>query len=215
MSNFNAKEGQDRWVLKTFKDKRNGFFVDVGAHNGISDSNTYVLEKDYDWDGICVEANPLVRSFQELEKNRNCTCVNVAISDKDGEVEFVARGRRSQLSGIYDENSDPQIKEQVDKGHSTIKIPSLSLLSLLEKYNAPKEIDYLSLDTEGSEWTILNSFDFSKYNIKTITVEHNYFEDGSWCSKNGYDMVNIRSLLLRNGYKYIKTVVADDWYIKE
>jgi hypothetical protein len=77
---------------------------------------------------------------------------------------------------------------------------------MLKKYNAPKQIDYLSIDTEGSEFEILNSFNFDLYDIKIITCEHNYTPMRK----------KIYSLLTKNGYdrKYSEYSQFDDWYVK-
>jgi len=58
---------QDLWVLDTLKHKRNGIFVDVGAFDGINLSNTYLLEKEHGWNGICIEANS--ESFKKLKSS--------------------------------------------------------------------------------------------------------------------------------------------------
>ncbi len=81
------------------------------------------------------------------------------------------------------------------------------MYDLLEKYNAPNQIDYLSIDTEGSEFDILNSFDFNwKYKILMITVEHNFT-----LKRN-----EIFELLSRYGYKRVYEDVSmfDDWYVR-
>ena len=87
------------------------------------------------------------------------------------------------------------------------EVNTISLYDLLEKYNAPNQIDYLSIDTEGSEFDILNSFDFNgKYKILVITVEHNFTPKRN----------EIFELLSRYGYKrvYEEVSMFDDWYIK-
>jgi hypothetical protein len=80
------------------------------------------------------------------------------------------------------------------------------LIDLLRKYNAPKHIDYLSIDTEGSEYDILSEFDFNEYSFGIITVEHNYTSQRD----------KIFNLLLQNGYKrkHEKHSLFDDWYTR-
>jgi len=55
---YYSQLGQDKWVLEKLDYKENGFFIEIGAYDGITLSNTYSLEKDFGWDGICVECNP-------------------------------------------------------------------------------------------------------------------------------------------------------------
>jgi len=69
MNSF-SQLGQDLWVLNKLNHKQNGFFIEIGAHNGIDLSNTYLMETEYSWKGICVECNKNI--IQELKKNRNC-----------------------------------------------------------------------------------------------------------------------------------------------
>lgn len=210
--NYKAKEGQDRWVLDILKNKTNGYFVDIGAHNGYNDSNSYVLEKDFGWKGICVE--PHHWAALDLQKNRNCNIEVACISDIDGEVDFVQRGKYQQVSGMYHPDVDDHVIDQVDlHSHPLVKKPSLTLLSLLEKYNAPNIIDYLSIDAEGAELLILKNFDFQKYNFLTVTLEHNYTESNKLKEKNGIRRKEIQALLVQNGYVLSKSVSADDWYV--
>ena len=84
-------------------------------------------------------------------------------------------------------------------------VPSITLLDVLNYYNAPNNIDYLSLDIEGSEYDVLSSFDFETYNIKILTIEHNY-------SPNREKIFN----LLQDKYIRVLTEVSgkEDWYIK-
>jgi hypothetical protein len=85
-------------------------------------------------------------------------------------------------------------------------VETLSLDDLLSQHNAPRDIGYLSLDTEGSELDILKAFDFDAYKIHVITVEHNHKPD----LRSG-----IHSLLSQNGYKRVFAEVSDfdDWYV--
>lgn len=85
-------------------------------------------------------------------------------------------------------------------------VEAITLNELLEKHGAPREIDYLSIDTEGSELTILSNFDFNKYNIHLITIEHNFTDARD----------KIHDLLSIHGYKrfFAKFSKFDDWYVK-
>jgi FkbM family methyltransferase len=210
---YYGKFGEDLFVLNELNYKKNGFFIDIGAHNGISNSNTYLLEKEYAWNGICVEANPLERSFQALKKNRTCICENLAIFDYDGIIQFQARGRHPELSGVIFNESSEEIKIKNNNGHPITNIRCVTLLNLLNKNKCPKIIDFMSLDTEGSEFIILKNFDFNLYCFKVIIVEHNVGsprENYTIC-KNKKD--NIYNLLIRNGYILKHTNMYDDYYV--
>jgi hypothetical protein len=88
----------------------------------------------------------------------------------------------------------------------TYHVPSISLEDLLLSNNAPYHIDYLSIDTESSEYEILNAFDFSKYHNEVITCEHNFTKSRK----------KIYNLLVNNGYKRVYEGISqfDDWYVK-
>ena len=210
---FTAKEGQDKWALKMLDNKKKGYFVDIGATGGINNNNTYALEKEFEWEGICVEPNPLFRAFPSLIKNRKCICENVCIFSSNGIVDFIARGRHVELSGIHDNFSSTYIQHAIKKGHPTIKVPSITLLDLLQKNNAPKIIDYLSIDTEGSEWEILKGFDFDQHIFLTITIEHNYAKQTDWDNKEKIKRDKIRKLLTSKGYILYKEGSVEDWFI--
>ena len=197
----NSQLGQDLEVLKHYNNKNNGFFVEIGASDGINLSNTFLLETKYNWKGICVE--PLPEQYNKLYKNRpNSYCCNLAVYNQSNlTVLFDIANNFDMFSGIS-KDIDCH-KESVDKNKTQINIETISLNDLLDKYNAPAFIDYLSLDTEGSEFEILKSLDFNKYKFGLIDVEHNYVEP-----RRTY----IRKLLLANDYEYIRENKFDDCY---
>jgi FkbM family methyltransferase len=97
--NYHSQLGQDKFVDDFFNQQENLVFLDIGAHDGITLSNTYFLEKERNWKGICVEPQP--KEFLKLTENRTCVCVNVAVSDFEGETEFTCvDGYANMLSGI-------------------------------------------------------------------------------------------------------------------
>ena len=101
--------GQDRWVFgEVFDGMRGGYFLDLGAHDGLTHSNTYKLERNYAWRGICVEANPF--TFAQLKGNRKCQCVHVALSDHDEVVCFRCAG---EFGGVLASNAAPAVEDCV------------------------------------------------------------------------------------------------------
>ena len=206
IANFDSSKSQflqDLFVLNSLDFKRDGYFVEFGATNGIDLSNSYILEKKYNWSGILAE--PSRNWHKELKLNRTSSINTDCVWSISGEIlPFLEAniGEYSTLSKTA--NYDKHINKR--KNAKKYKVNTISLNDLLLNYNAPKEIDYLSIDTEGSEYEILKNFDFSNYNIKVVTCEHNY----------GENREKIFSLMRKNGYKRIYEAISycDDWYIK-
>ncbi len=201
MSKSYSQLKQDLNTLSFYKNKTNGFFIEMGASNGIELSNTYLLEKDYNWRGICVE--PIPSRFEELCKNRpNSQCCNNAVyNESNKEVKFDIANNYDLLSGIS--NYIVCHKQSIDINKTQIMVKTITFNDLLEKYNSPLFIDYLSLDTEGTELEILKSVDLKKYIFGLIDVEHNYKEPRR---------TQIRKLLTENGYIYLGANKWDDSY---
>jgi FkbM family methyltransferase len=198
-----AQLNQDIVVLLATNFKRNGFFVEFGATNGIDLSNTYLLEKSYSWSGILAE--PAVVWHKDLCRNRDASLEFSCVWRTSNDVVTLSTTESAEFSTISEfVEKDTHYKKRRD--HSTSEVTTISLSDLLRKHEAPFQIDYLSIDTEGSEFEILSNFDFSKYDISIITCEHNYTEDRK----------KIFSLLTDNGYirKFLGLSKWDDWYFK-
>ena len=198
---FCSQFGQDLFVLNELNFKKNGFFVEFGATNGINGSNTYLLENKFNWRGILAE--PAKIFYDELNKNRKCFIeTNLVWKNSKSRLLFHEdfAGGLSTIKKFIDHDT------QIRKRNKEYILETISLNDLLVKYNAPKIIDYLSIDTEGSEFDILNNFDFNKYKFRIITCEHNFTPN-----KN-----KIHKLLTKNGYvKKHSSLVSfvDDWYV--
>ena len=192
---------QDINVIKFYKEKQNGYFIEIGASDGINLSNTYLLEARYNWKGICVE--PIPKNYNELLRNRpNSICSNHAIySISNLILDFDISNNYELLSGIS--SYIDTHKETVDANKTTINVKTLSLNDLLDNNHAPLFIEYLSLDTEGSEYEILKTFNFDKYIFGLIDVEHNFIEPRR---------THIKDLLISNSYIYIGENKWDDMY---
>jgi FkbM family methyltransferase len=199
---------QDLFVLFITKMKRDGFFVEFGACDGVELSNTLTLEKDFNWKGILVE--PSISWHDELFKNRSCHIDKRAVwIESNNELDFVEVEGFKTLSGIDTDlfkSNYTELREDVN--NKRFKVKTITLKDLLIEYNAPKQIDYLSIDTEGTEFDIISNFDFNKYDIKIITVEH-YFNDEE--SNKIYDY------LKHFNYERVLTELSgqDDWYVKK
>lgn len=165
----------DRWIVEyIFPGKRGGYFLEVGAANGKEASSCYVLEKEFEWTGICVEPND--GFFKQLVINRpNSICEPVCLSNKPGTVVFIEGSDDTvspYLSGI--KSNLEQVKYQghvvVQKGKEVEK-QAVTLEMLLKKYQAPKVIDYAAFDIEGSELDVLEVFPFDDYQFLALSLE--------------------------------------------
>ena len=195
---------QDLLVVFLLRGKRNGFFVEFGATDGVGLSNTVVLERDFQWNGILAE--PARCWHAALKTNRRSTIdLRCVWSESGRQLEFKETELRelSTLNDLVDRDFN---REGRTKG-TTYPVETVSLTDLLSQHNCPKDIDYLSIDTEGSELPILAQFDFSKYDIKVITIEHNFCEP---------DRQQIHQLLTSKGLTRLFEGFSkfDDWYVK-
>lgn len=199
----NAQLKQDLFVLMETNFKKEGFFVEFGATDGVSLSNTFLLEKEFAWKGILAEPGKIWH--ESLNENRNCFIETDCVWSTSGERLIFKEVPLASLSTVegFGENDNHTKSRSTGK---TYEVDSISLNDLLKRYNAPLEIDYLSVDTEGTEYLILDHFNFNKYKIKIITVEHNYTPIRE----------KIYGLLSEKGYKRIHEEFSqfDDWYIQ-
>jgi FkbM family methyltransferase len=153
-----------------------GYFVDIGAHDGVTGSATKYFE-DLGWEGVCVE--PLPKVFQQLVNNRKCVLKNVAISDKTGYADFLEiEGYSEMLSGLtetYDPRHVERIKRELEHYGGVQQLIRVQTAKF-EDVVSQSRIDFLSLDTEGSEMQILNTIDFDKFDIRVVSVENNFMD---------------------------------------
>jgi hypothetical protein len=205
---INSQNYQDVYALYANNFKRNGYFVDFGATNGKTLSNSLLLEETFGWKGILAEPNEAWH--KDLEKNRpNAIIDKRCVYSKSGDIVEFLNTNAADLSTIKgfgndDEHKDKRITDNVSQ------IETVSLVDLLIQHNAPKEIDYLSIDTEGSELDILTAFfnDSRGYVFNSITVEHNYVQD---------TRQKLSLLLTQNGYRNQFSTLSrcDDFYVRK
>jgi FkbM family methyltransferase len=195
---------QDLWVLWETAGARNGFFVEFGATNGVSISNTCLLEKSYGWQGILAE--PFSVWHRELAANRSARIDHRCVWKESGQqLEFLATAASPEYAGLaMRASADLYGPARSNSGQTTL-VNTVSLNDLLREHGAPAHIDFLSIDTEGSEFDILEAFDFSNFRVDLIAVEHAYDR-----KRRGA----LQGLLERNGFvrRFERLSQWDDWY---
>ena len=196
---------QDIWVLFELDQKRNGFFVEFGAASGVSLSNTWMLEKHFGWTGILAEPNP--EFHESLKANRSCQISFDCVYKTTGDTVSFRCMDIGEFSGVSPVGADGAIEaEGRNAKFSVIRVPTVTLRDLLHRHGAPKVIDYMSIDTEGSEFDILSGFDFDEWDVRVISVEHNMKPQRE----------ALFDLLSRHGYtrKFTALSQFDDWYVR-
>lgn len=198
---WRSQLGQDKWVYESLDSKRGGYFVDVGAADGVALSNTFTLEQDFGWSGICIE--PHDEYFAALVAARRCRCVHALVLDTVRSVEFQEAGFLSGLPETFNDQTKRRLKiEGVADGRVVTK-QARTLGEILDAEKAPSVIDFLSLDTEGAEPAILSTMPFDRYCFRRICVEHNGFLE---------PRDKLRRILNGRGYSLVTTVGGQDDY---
>lgn len=200
---------QDKYLNEfIFKGKKNGFFIEIGAADGIDLSNSYFFEKNLGWNGICVEPVPV--AFTALRSNRSCNCLNAAIFDYTGTVDFcwiealrVLPGYDENRSLLHMANISGILSEFVPEGlermeyylqpfewrKNIIQVNAYSFNDMMDLFGVTK-VDFVTIDTEGGEEKITRAIDFDKYTIDVFYIECNFGDDISdFMNSKGYVLV--------------------------
>ena len=192
---------QDEWALRSTNFKQKGYFVEIGGHDGVANSNTINLERYFDWNGIVVEANP--RWYKKVCQNRSCIAANYAIFSQPGEeLEFVDAGAVGGLISHLQNDIHADLRQKQISSGSVIKVPAIRGDEILARYGAPEYIEYMSVDTEGSELEVLKSIDFNRWKVTLLTVEHGGQEN---------KREEIWEYMQAYGYQRVR-VWFEDWY---
>ncbi len=195
---YHSESRQDEWLHKNvFGNRRGGFFVEMGAYDGVFASNTCFFERMLGWKGICVE--PLTYIFGKLCKNRTCLCVHGCVGVTSGEKTLVLAGCMSGLLSAM----DPRHVQRIGGTQSRYKIRVRSYtFNELMRMNKVREIDYFSLDIEGGEFELLETIDWNRMKINVISVESNYPDL----------RVKIMAFMKSKGYVWMAQCGVDDLF---
>ncbi|MBK8726813.1 MAG: FkbM family methyltransferase [Holophagaceae bacterium] len=193
---YHSQIGQDQFLYeKFFQGRTGGIFIEIGAFDGVTYSNTCFFERHLGWTGLCIE--PLPSAFDALQKNRTARCYNCCVSDFEGVADFLdvdVLHESKMFSGLlenYDLRQVERIRSHV-QSQRILQVQVRTLNGLLEE-NGLAHVDYCSIDTEGSELKILGSLDFSRFTFDYFSIENNYSD--ARCQRlmdaNGFELIHV------------------------
>lgn len=177
---FYSQDKQDEYLeTHIFKGYKNGFFMDIGSHDGKSLNNTLYFEENNNWTGVNVE--PMKKAYNDLLVNRpNCININCAVYNNDGNTEFICNtGYTQMLSGIKDTFDKRHMirlqRENARYGSTTdiLEVETKKIETICDTHEI-SHINYLSIDVEGAEFEVIKSINFDKLYIDVIGFENNY-----------------------------------------
>ncbi|GAB4528178.1 MAG: hypothetical protein Tsb0019_30140 [Roseibium sp.] len=199
---YYSQSGQDKFVNdEILKGREGGVFLELGGFDGITGSNSLFFERDLGWTGLLIEPSPT--RFAQAASVRQCTCLNLAVGAPAPEAEFLdIRSGYVQSSGLLG-SMDPdivrRIREHPDHEEHIARIPVRSIRDILEDAGIDR-IDYVSLDVEGGEMAVLETFPF-----ETVAVE-------VWSIENLADSAEIPGFMAGKGYEVVEFIGLDEIY---
>lgn len=205
-----SQHGEDTALAEYFGRRRDGFFVEVGALDGVTLSNTYYFERELGWRGILVEANPVEAERCAAARPRSVV-VQAAVVDPEGAREGTTFQVVEGEAGLSSLQLRPRYRELVARlaqarGHPlnvmTIEVPTTTLDAILAQH-APPEIDFMTIDIEGHEGSALRGLSLGqRWRPRVLLVE----------STTVWPEFSVLSMMIRGGYAYRRTIVINDWY---
>ena len=201
---FTGLNGLDRQLLKHLP-QRPGFYVELGANDGVSQSNTYKLQYSFGWHGLLIEPSPI--QYAQCVENRNfgvapsivcAACVPFEYLDEFVPIEY--SNLMSIALGL--EVPDEQVMAHAELGASFLPskhhrhrfgAQARTLTAILAEVNAPSIIDLISLDVEGNELAVLRGLDFQRYSPRAILVEVRSRPIADYLNERGYSSHTILS----------------------
>uniref|UniRef100_A0A2P2IA64 Protein Star-like n=1 Tax=Hirondellea gigas TaxID=1518452 RepID=A0A2P2IA64_9CRUS len=197
-----SQHAQDRLAAEIFKNQKGLYFVEVGALDGETMSNTLYLERELGWKGLLIEPTPAIFD-RMIAKNRKTVGLNACLSPNKTAMELPFR--QVTLDAKY--NGLVMEGENVTRSNvssTTILVPCYPFYNILEAVGNPI-VDFLSLDIEGAELEVLKTIPWDKVKIRLICVEVIH-------TQGGEDAV--KSFLKEKGYTFLLTKKFDSYFYK-
>lgn len=204
---YYALNAIDKKMLK-YIDYNNGYYIECGANDGLRQSNTFFYEKSKKWKGVLIEPSYKFKQLTTNRSKKNFFFKNCCVSFKNHNNLI-----RMYYSNLMTTINDKKINnKRIDFGYKKIAKNFLSsdekehyffvkgrtLNSILNEINAPSIVDFFSLDTEGTEYEVLNGIDFSKYNFKYLLIETRFF-------------IKVKNFLEKRNYNYLEKLSFHDY----
>lgn len=208
---FYSQNGEDYLLWSFFNMERNGFYVDIGAFDGIHFSNTYTFEQ-IGWRGICVEPNPEIFAICRANRPRSVCLQKACTGDpQQKKIKFYAEEMGLLSTTIIDKEILKDIEQRYRKrglefpGMMETEVAACTFNEIMEQYGpGDKKIDFVSIDSEGNELSILQSIDFTTYDIRVVIAE--------------FDKVDVQKMirLLREkgDYRYVRQTKHNAVFVK-
>jgi FkbM family methyltransferase len=216
----------NRWF---FQNRGPGFFVDVGAFDGLLGSNTSYFEKHLDWKGVAFEPNP--SAFEVLRVTRSCRLIHGCAYHRDGQIPFLALSEREHRKGARSRAPGSLLQLMLDSSHGgamlsgmpehmgqlhrvewatkamrlnriRASVPCHRIDTVLNDCGV-NTVDYLSIDVEGAELEVLRGIDFERVQVNVIGVEHS----------PGFS--DVYELLTTSGFEYQGLLFFDEIFVHQ
>jgi FkbM family methyltransferase len=196
--NSRSESGQDLFALVANDFSKNKVFIEIGAFDGVTYSNSYMLEKDFKWNGVLVECIP--RNFRRIKNSRDCEIIFGAVSGQSGDKIEVFESSAPNLSST--------IKSEAENSWRVVShsVPNYSLDAILRHGKTMGVIGFLSVDIEGAEYSVLKNVNLSQYEIEAICIEHNFRPESQ----------DLKKLIESQGYHTVYEAFSgnDFWFIR-
>ncbi|MCJ2022595.1 methyltransferase [Methylobacterium sp. E-065] len=190
---------QDLWALFELGEKRNGYFVEFGAADNRGASTTRLLEKLYGWQGAIAE--PARSRHEKLRADRTCYVTNKFIYTDDGlKILF------NDPDSAEDASAGTAPAAGTRRGGKRYEVDTITLRSLLQAADAPRTIDFLSINAEEDTLDLLKSFDFAEHDVTLLCVANTDPQQNE----------ALAELMARKGYerRFASFSMSDAWYTK-
>lgn len=200
---YRSQAGQDAVTDALLGGRRGGSFADIGGYDGITGSNTLFFEQNRGWSGVLVE--PVPRHLSTARAARRCRCIGCAVAPRAGEAEFIEITEGfTQMSGLaesYDTALLDRVRADPRHAEAAIRVETRTLADILTEAGHPHP-DFVSLDIEGGETAVLESFPFAAHDVAVWAIENN---DGA---------PGIARIMRAAGYELAEFCGPDEIYVR-